>query len=68
MEEVAREYVEAFWELYEPRRLLDRTYRHYRVLAGAPVHKAPTRGPPDTAPPTASVVLKVDPPGRSPSP
>lgn len=35
IEEIAREYIEAFWELYEPERFLDRTYRHYRLLGEA---------------------------------
>ncbi|MDZ8053459.1 MAG: B12-binding domain-containing radical SAM protein [Aulosira sp. ZfuVER01] len=33
--DIAREYVEAFWELYEPSRFLDRAYRHYRILGEA---------------------------------
>ncbi len=35
LEEIAREYVEAFWELYEPKRFLDRTYRHFLLLGEA---------------------------------
>lgn len=35
LEEIAREYVEAFWELYDPSRFLDRTYRHFRLLGEA---------------------------------
>jgi radical SAM superfamily enzyme YgiQ (UPF0313 family) len=35
MEEIAREYVEAFWTLYDPMSYLNRTYRHFRML-GAP--------------------------------
>jgi radical SAM superfamily enzyme YgiQ (UPF0313 family) len=35
IEEIAREYVDAFWELYDPSRYLDRTYRHFLKL-GAP--------------------------------
>ncbi len=35
LEEIAREYVEAFWKLYDPERFLDRTYRHYRILGQA---------------------------------
>jgi radical SAM superfamily enzyme YgiQ (UPF0313 family) len=35
LEEVAREYVEAFWNLYDPERFLDRTYRHFRILGQA---------------------------------
>jgi len=29
IEEIAREYVEAFWQLYDPAAYLDRTYRHF---------------------------------------
>ncbi len=35
LEEIAREYVEAFWQLYEPQAFLDRAYRHYRLLGQA---------------------------------
>lgn len=35
LEEIAQEYVQAFWDLYEPARYLDRTYRHYRLLGEA---------------------------------
>ncbi len=35
LEEIAREYIEAFWKLYDPERFLDRTYRHYRILGEA---------------------------------
>ncbi|NJP09160.1 MAG: B12-binding domain-containing radical SAM protein [Leptolyngbyaceae cyanobacterium RU_5_1] len=35
LEEIAHEYVEAFWELYDPLCYLERTYRHFRRL-GAP--------------------------------
>jgi radical SAM superfamily enzyme YgiQ (UPF0313 family) len=35
VQDIAREYVEAFWELYEPQRFLDRAYRHYRMLGEA---------------------------------
>jgi hypothetical protein len=35
LEEIAREYIEAFWTLYDPERFLDRTYRHYRILGQA---------------------------------
>ncbi|OUC15420.1 MAG: B12-binding domain-containing radical SAM protein [Alkalinema sp. CACIAM 70d] len=36
IEEIAREYVDAFWRLYDPITYLDRTYRHFLKL-GAPV-------------------------------
>jgi radical SAM superfamily enzyme YgiQ (UPF0313 family) len=35
LEDIAREYIEAFWELYDPARFLDRAYRHYRILGEA---------------------------------
>ncbi|MGB3204266.1 MAG: B12-binding domain-containing radical SAM protein [Crinalium sp.] len=35
LEDIAREYVEAFSELYDPERFLDRAYRHYRILGEA---------------------------------
>jgi radical SAM superfamily enzyme YgiQ (UPF0313 family) len=35
LEDIAREYVDAFWRLYEPEKFLDRTYRHYRLLGEA---------------------------------
>jgi radical SAM superfamily enzyme YgiQ (UPF0313 family) len=43
MEEVAREYVDGFWDLYDPQRFLDRTYRHYRTLGDAPCHRKPSK-------------------------
>ncbi|MCK5205751.1 MAG: DUF4070 domain-containing protein, partial [Desulfobacterales bacterium] len=39
MEEVAREYIDGFWKLYEPQSYMDRAYRHYRILGEAPCHK-----------------------------
>jgi radical SAM superfamily enzyme YgiQ (UPF0313 family) len=35
LEEIAREFIDAFWQLYDPERFLDRTYRHYRILGEA---------------------------------
>jgi radical SAM superfamily enzyme YgiQ (UPF0313 family) len=35
LEDIAREYIEAFWELYEPAKFLDRTYRHFLILGEA---------------------------------
>jgi radical SAM superfamily enzyme YgiQ (UPF0313 family) len=32
LEEIAREYVDALWQLYEPRCFLDRAYRHFLML------------------------------------
>ncbi|UZQ54000.1 DUF4070 domain-containing protein [Trichothermofontia sichuanensis B231] len=42
--EIAREYVEAFWELYDPEKYLDRTYRHF-LMMGAPRAKRPFQWP-----------------------
>ncbi len=43
IEEIAQEYVEGFWTLYDPQRFLDRTYRHYRILGEAPCHNNPKK-------------------------
>lgn len=40
LEDIAREYVAAFWQLYDPLNYLERTHRHFLKL-GAP--KAPSR-------------------------
>ncbi|MBE9167246.1 DUF4070 domain-containing protein [Pleurocapsales cyanobacterium LEGE 06147] len=37
LEEIAHEYVDAFWRLYEPEKYLDRTLRHFMKL-GNPRH------------------------------
>ncbi len=42
IEDIAREYTKAFWELYDPVTYLDRTYRHFLKL-GAPRHKTKLR-------------------------
>ena len=44
LEEIAMEYVEAFWELYDAECYLDRTYRCFLIL-GAPKCKAPFKLP-----------------------
>lgn len=44
LEDIAREYVEAFWELYDAERFLDRTYRCFLIM-GAPKCKAPFKMP-----------------------
>jgi radical SAM superfamily enzyme YgiQ (UPF0313 family) len=36
VEEIAREYVDAFCTLYEPRRFIDRVYRHFLHMAPPP--------------------------------
>jgi radical SAM superfamily enzyme YgiQ (UPF0313 family) len=43
VEEIAEEYVHGFYELFDPGRYLERTYRHYRVLGTADVHTNPAR-------------------------
>jgi len=42
LEEITREYVNAFWELYDPMTYLNRTYRHFLKL-GTPKHKSKLR-------------------------
>ena len=44
LEDIAREYIDAFWQIYEPRKYLDRVYRHFLIL-GAPKCKAPAKLP-----------------------
>jgi radical SAM superfamily enzyme YgiQ (UPF0313 family) len=44
LEEIAREYVEAFWQLYDEEKYLDRTYRHFLML-GKPLAKVPFKMP-----------------------
>jgi radical SAM superfamily enzyme YgiQ (UPF0313 family) len=35
LEDIAREYIQAFWDLYDPEKFLDRTYRHFLMLGEA---------------------------------
>ena len=44
IEDIAREYVEAFGKLYDPQAYLDRTFRHFMML-GEPRHKTALRKP-----------------------
>ena len=44
LEELAREYVSCFWELYEPDRYLARVYRHFLQMKPTP-HKKKFRKP-----------------------
>jgi len=44
VEDIANEYVEAFWQLYDAEKFLDRTYRCFLKL-GAPKCKAPFKLP-----------------------
>lgn len=43
VDEIAREYVDGFYALFDARRYLDRTFRHYQVLGTADVHTNPAR-------------------------
>ncbi|MEB3279318.1 MAG: DUF4070 domain-containing protein [Lyngbya sp.] len=38
IEEIAQEYISAFWTLYEPERYLDRVYRCFLKMAPSPCH------------------------------
>ncbi|OKH25622.1 B12-binding domain-containing radical SAM protein [Hydrococcus rivularis NIES-593] len=42
IEDIAREYIEGFWQLYDPERYLDRTFRHFMKLR-APKHSGEFR-------------------------
>jgi radical SAM superfamily enzyme YgiQ (UPF0313 family) len=44
LEDIAHEYIETFWELYEPKRYIDRVYRCFLKL-GQPKCKAPAKFP-----------------------
>ncbi len=35
LEDIATEYIQAFWDLYDPEKFLDRTYRHFLMLGEA---------------------------------
>ncbi len=41
IEEIAEEYMESFWQLYEPETFLNRAFRHYLLLGQAPCHQHP---------------------------
>jgi radical SAM superfamily enzyme YgiQ (UPF0313 family) len=42
LEDIAREYIDAFWQLYDPVNYINRTYRHFLKLGG-PRHKSSLR-------------------------
>ncbi|MCY7283182.1 MAG: B12-binding domain-containing radical SAM protein [Cyanobacteria bacterium CAN_BIN43] len=42
IEEITREFIDAFWNLYDPMAYLNRTYRHFLKL-GTPKHKSSLR-------------------------
>ncbi len=41
VEDIAEEYVKAFWDLYDPKNYLGRVYRHFRMVGTAKVHSDP---------------------------
>ncbi len=41
MEQIAREYIDGFWKLYDPIRYLDRVYRHFMMLREGKFPKKP---------------------------
>ena len=41
LEQIAREYIDAFWQLYDPVRYLDRVYRHFMMLREGKFPKKP---------------------------
>jgi radical SAM superfamily enzyme YgiQ (UPF0313 family) len=43
VDEIADEYVQGFYQLFDAKQYLSRTYRHYRVLGTADVHNNPAR-------------------------
>lgn len=44
IEQIAEEYLNAFWTLYEPEKFLDRAYRHFLHMAPLPI-KTPAKLP-----------------------
>jgi radical SAM superfamily enzyme YgiQ (UPF0313 family) len=44
LEDIAREYVEAFWQIYDPVKYIDRTYRHFLIL-GKPQGRSKSKLP-----------------------
>ncbi len=44
LQEIGEEFIEAFWELYDAEKYLDRVYRHFLIL-GAPVCKPAFKWP-----------------------
>ena len=41
VEEIAREFVDGFWQLYDPRKFLDRVFRHFMLLKQGKYPKKP---------------------------
>lgn len=41
VEDIAREFVDAFWKLYDPKNYLTRVYEHFRLVGTAEVHRNP---------------------------
>jgi radical SAM superfamily enzyme YgiQ (UPF0313 family) len=46
LEDIAREYIKAFWELYDPEKYLDRTYRNFLMMS-PPRNTVPQRALPN---------------------
>jgi radical SAM superfamily enzyme YgiQ (UPF0313 family) len=44
MEEIAREFVDGFWKLYDPKKFLERVYRHFMLLREAKYPKKKRSG------------------------
>jgi radical SAM superfamily enzyme YgiQ (UPF0313 family) len=49
LKEIAEEYVEAFWQLYDPIMFLNRTYRHFLILGSAPQLLSKPAGAPEVS-------------------
>jgi len=43
MEEIASEFVEGFWKLYDPKKYLERTFRHFMLLKHGKFPKKPKK-------------------------
>lgn len=41
VEEIAEEYIDTFWRLYDPKNYLKRCYEHFRMVGTAKVHNDP---------------------------
>ncbi|MEM9538857.1 MAG: B12-binding domain-containing radical SAM protein [Cyanobacteria bacterium P01_E01_bin.42] len=59
VEEIAREYIDGFWRLYDPQEYLDRTYKHYRILGEAACHKTPKKRKKSSGKKTDSGIVKA---------
>src|SRR5262249_30703542 len=57
VEQIAREYIEGFWDLYAPRLYLDRVFRHYMLLKEAKFPRKPRSARRKLTWPTARALL-----------